>query len=182
MSGRRSVWLLLALAACTSEGRAPPALAKQPAPISKPVQLDPSAFDYVMPPLPAAKVTLIDAFKGTHVVEVEVAATATTRTRGMMWRTSLLPGKGMLFIFPVEQRLSFWMRNTLIPLDMIFFSKDLNVTGVISNAEPQTLTSRGPATSSMYVLEVPGGWAEKVGIAVGSPVKLDGTMALEVTP
>ena len=135
-----------------------------------------------MPPMPLAKVTLTDAFKGSHVVEVEVAATANTRTRGMMWRTSLEAGKGMLFIFPAEQPLSFWMRNTLIGLDMIFIGKDLKITGIVGSAEPKTLNSRGVATPSMYVLEVPAGWAEKTGIKVGSAVKLDGTMGIEATP
>lgn len=135
-----------------------------------------------MPALPKAKVTLTDAFKGTHVVEVEVCANAASRTRGMMWRTSLEQGKGMLFIFANEQPLSFWMRNTLIPLDMIFIAKDLKVTGIVSQAEPKTLTSRGVNTPSLYVLEVPGGWADKAGIKVGGEVKLEGTMGLEATP
>ncbi len=135
-----------------------------------------------MPPMPMARVTLTDAFKGTHVVEVEVAATPTTRTRGMMWRTSLEAGKGMLFIFANEQPLSFWMRNTLIPLDMIFIGKDLKVTGVVSNAEPKTMTSRGVGVPSLYVLEVAGGWAEKTGIKVGNPVKLEGAAGIEAIP
>jgi uncharacterized protein len=191
LSPARLLWPALVLLACTSEGRPPPAPAPKPAPVApaapppvaaKPVQEDPSAQDYVMPPMPIAKVTLTDAFKGSHVVEVEVAATAVTRTRGMMWRTALEPGKGMLFIFPAEQPLSFWMRNTLIPLDMIFIGKDLKVTGIVSNAEPKTLESRGVNTPSMYVLEVPGGWAEKTGIKAGSAVKLDGTMGIQATP
>ena len=184
MSCARPFWLVLALVACTSEGRPPDPVARkdtaQPAP--RPVQRDPSAEDYVMPPLPMAKVTLTDAFKGTHVVEAEVCATSAARTRGMMWRTKLEAGKGMLFIFPSEQPLSFWMRNTLIPLDMIFIGKDLRVTGIIDNAEPKTMTSRGVRTPSLYVLEVPGGWAEKAGIKVGGEVKLDGTMGIEATP
>ena len=134
-----------------------------------------------MPPLPRAKVTLTDAFNAIHVVEVEVAATANARTRGMMWRTQLEPGKGMLFIFADEQPLSFWMRNTLIPLDMIFIGSDLKVTGIVSNAEPKTQTSRGVRAPSLYVLEVPGGWAEKNGIKTGSAVKLDGTMEIQAT-
>ncbi len=182
---RLSGWVLfLAMVACTSEARLPAApVAKQPpAQAVKAVQQDPAAEDYVMPSMPMAKVTLTDAFKGTHVVEVEVAPNAVMRTRGMMWRTSLEDGKGMLFLFPVEQPLSFWMRNTLIPLDMIFIGKDLKVTGIVSKAEPKTMSSRGVATPSMYVLEVPGGWAEKTGIKIGSAVKLDGTMGIEVTP
>lgn len=179
---KRAGWLLLAFVACTSEGKAPPvAAAPKPAP-AKPAQTDPAAQDFVMPPLPMAKLTLTDAFKGTHVVEVEVCATATSRTRGMMWRTSLEAGKGMLFIFPQEQQLSFWMRNTLIPLDMIFIGKDLKVTGVVANAEPKTMNSRSSGGPAMYVLEVPGGWAEKTGIKPGGAVKIDGTVGLEVTP
>lgn len=180
---RRFLWVVLALSACQSEGKPPPpaaAPAAKPAP--KPVVTDPAAQDFVMPPLPMGKVTLTDAFKGSHVVEVEICANATSRTRGMMWRTSLDAGKGMLFVFPQEQPLSFWMRNTLIPLDMIFIGKDLKVTGVVANAEPKTMNSRSAGGPSMYVLEVPGGWAEKTGIKAGLDVKLDGTAGLEVTP
>ncbi len=175
---KRCAWVVLALVACTSEGKPPP----KPAAAPKPVVTDPAAPDFVMPALPIAKVTLTDAFKGSHVVESEVCATATARTRGMMWRTSLDAGKGMLFVFPQEQPLSFWMRNTLIPLDMIFIGKDLKVTGVVANAEPKTMNSRHAGGPAMYVLEVPGGWAEKAGIQPGLPVKIDGIAGLEVTP
>jgi hypothetical protein len=57
------------------------------------------------------------------------------------------------------------MRNTLIPLDMLFIAKDGKVVGVVQNAEPRTLTARGPADRlSRYVLEVPGGWTARKGI------------------
>ena len=168
-------WLVLVLAACTSEGKPPPKVVAPP-------QTDPAAQDYPMPALPRAKVTLSDAYKGVHVVEVEVCANGISRSRGMMWRTELAPGKGMLFIFTAEQPLSFWMKNTLIPLDMIFISKQLKVTGVVMDAEPKTLSSRGVGTPSLYVLEVPGGWAKKVGIEVGNEVRMDGIVPIEVTP
>ena len=181
----RLLWVPLALLACTSEGKAPPPPAAPPhtpTPAATPPSTDPAAENFAMPALPMAKVTLTDAFKGTHVVEVEVAATGQSRTRGLMWRSQLAAGKGMLFIFPAEQSLNFWMRNTLIPLDMIFIGKDLKITGIVHDAEPKTLTGRGVGIPSLYVLEVPGGWAEKTGLKAGGEVKLDGTMAIEVTP
>ncbi len=183
MRARTLLWVALALVACTSEGKPPPAAAPHPpVPAANPPPTDPAAENYPMPALPMAKVTLTDAFKGTHIVEAEVAATGVARTRGLMWRTQLAAGKGMLFIFPAEQALNFWMRNTLIPLDMIFIGKDLKITGIVNNAEPKTLSGRGVGIASLYVLEVPGGWAEKTGLKAGGEVKLDGTMGLEVTP
>ena len=104
-----------------------------------------------------------------------------TRTRGMMWRTSFEDGKGMLFIFPEEQLLSFWMRNTLITLDMIFIDKDLNVAGIVENATPQTLESRGVGKNALFVLEVPGGYCRRVGLAAGSKVTLEGVGGIAVT-
>ena len=182
MKPSRLLWVFLALVACISEGKPPAASAKPAEPVAKPVVTDVAAQDYPMPPLPMAKVTLTDAFNGTHVVEAEVAATANARTRGLMWRTELGPGKGMLFIFPVEEPLSFWMRNTLIPLDMIFIDKKLRITGIVKNAEPKTTSGRGVGVPSTYVLEVPGGWADKTGLQTGGTVRLDGIGAIEVTP
>lgn len=128
---------------------------------------------YPAPPLPMAKVVLAGA-KGPLTVDVEVAATDASRTRGLMWRWSLAEGKGMLFIFPQTQRLAFWMRNTLIPLDMVFIDEQLTVVGVVEKAEPRTLESRGPATPGKYVLEVPGGYVASHGVKVGSKVALEG--------
>ena len=178
----RLLWVPLALLACTSEGKPPPPAQHPPVPAANPPITDPANEHYLMPALPLAKITLTDAYKGTHVVEAEVAATSVSRTRGLMWRTELLPGKGMLFIFTAEQPLNFWMRNTLIPLDMIFIGKDLKIVGIVSNAEPKTTTGRGVGIPSLYVLEVPGGWAEKVGLKAGGEVRLDGTVSVEVTP
>jgi uncharacterized membrane protein (UPF0127 family) len=181
MKAHRLLWLPLALVACTSEGKPPPPV-QHAAPATNPPITDPANEHYVMPALPLAKVTVTDAYKGAHVVEAEVAATGPSRTRGLMWRTELKAGKGMLFIFPAEQSLNFWMRNTLIPLDMIFIGKDLKITGIVANAEPKTTNGRGVGIPSLYVLEVPGGWAEKAGLKPGGEVKLDGTVAIEVTP
>ena len=181
-------WMVMALplwvSACQQEaqGSAPSAPPKAaPAPVRPPVT-DVTAEGYVMPPLPKGHVRLEDAFGGVHRVEVEIAATAAARARGMMWRTSLDAGKGMLFLFPHEEVQGFWMRNTLIPLDMIFITSDLRVAGIVSRAVPRTFESRSVGVPSQYVLEVPGGWTEKVGIRKGSAVRFDGVTGLAIEP
>jgi uncharacterized protein len=143
---------------------------------------DPTAETYVAPALPKGKVLLRDAYRGMHVVEVEIAATAAARNRGMMWRRELPEGKGMLFLFPDEGDHTFWMRNTLIPLDLIFIGKQRKVVGIVPQAAPKTLTTRSGGQPSLYVLEVPGGWAEKQGITVGCEVEVQGASMLPVEP
>jgi uncharacterized membrane protein (UPF0127 family) len=166
----------LALCACRSEGGAPPA--RRPAPPV--VQGDVTAEDYEMPALPRARVVLTDAYGGKHPVDSEVAATPEARTRGLMWRTQLAAGAGMLFIFPRQQPLTFWMKNTLIPLDMIFFDEALTIVGIEESAVPRTLSSRGPGAPAKYVLEVPGGWSARVGLRPGLKVELLGVADLAV--
>lgn len=165
----------LSLGACTADG-------EEQAPVKSPPQTsdDPASKDYVAPPLPTGKVLLEDAFGGAHLVEVEVAATDASRQRGMMWRTGLAEGKGMLFIFPRSQRNSFWMRNTLIPLDMAFIAEDGRIVGIVANAVPRSLNSRGVDALSKYVLEVPGGWLEKIGVRAGSKVEFRGISMITV--
>jgi uncharacterized protein len=105
-------------------------------------------------------------------VDVEVARTDPERARGLMFRQSLASGKGMLFLFPHSERLKFWMKNTYIPLDMIFIDEAKRVVYVEENAEPLTLQGRGPAdVDSRYVLEVPGGWARTHGVEPGVTVR-----------
>jgi len=142
---------------------------------------DVTAQDYVMPQLPHARVTVSDAYGGKHVVEAEVALNRDARTRGMMWRRSLEDGKGMIFFFPVEQPVSFWMRNTLISLDMIFITGDRKVAGCVERAEPLTETPQSVGKPSQYVLEVPAGWCAKMGIAPGRPVLIEGVEGLRVS-
>lgn len=135
---------------------------------------DVTAQDYQLPRLPKAKVTITSTAKKQLAVDAEVAVTRDARTRGLMWRYTLPDGTGMLFIFPRDQPLSFWMRNTLIPLDMIFIDGKGSIVSIQENAEPRTLSSRpstGPAT---YVLEVPGGWCAKNAVKAGNRVAFEG--------
>lgn len=107
-------------------------------------------------------------------VTVELARTRQEVMRGMMYRKQLAPTDGMLFLFPDTDVHKFWMKNTLIPLDMIFIDEQLKVVGVEANAEPLTLQPRGPDTPVRYVLEVVGGWAELHGVAAGTRVEFSG--------
>ncbi len=144
--------------------------------------LDVDAKEYVGASLPRAWVLLEDASGGVHRVDVEVAATPEARTRGLMWREELPAGQGMLFIFPEEEVQSFWMRNTLIPLDMLFINSAGKIVGIVENAQPRTLTSRSVGLPGRYVLEVPGGWCQKVGITRGGTVEFQGLELLRVEP
>nr|WP_153868399.1 MULTISPECIES: DUF192 domain-containing protein [Myxococcaceae] len=152
-----------------------------PPPRQAPVH-DVSAQNYAAPPLPRGRVLLKDAQGHVHRVEVEIAATHASRTRGLMWRKELLPGHGMLFVFREDEVQSFWMRNTLIPLDMLFIDSSLRVVGILERAEPRTLSPRTVGRPGRYVLEVPGGWCASVGLAPGGRVELEGVEGLRVEP
>ena len=107
-------------------------------------------------------------------VEVDMAVDPADRVRGLMFRRSLQENEGMLFLFPREQVHSFWMKNTYIPLDMIFIRGDMTVAGVAADAVPLTLSGRSIGKPSQHVLEVRGGWAADHGIAEGTPVRFVG--------
>lgn len=127
-----------------------------------------------MPRLPAGRVTVATAGGTKEMFDVEVAATRDSRTRGLMWRYALGERAGMLFIFTREQPLSFWMRNTLIPLDMLFIDAKGKVVSIIENAEPRTLQARPSAGPATYVLEVAGGTCAKKGLKAGARVTFEG--------
>jgi uncharacterized membrane protein (UPF0127 family) len=111
---------------------------------------------------------------GTEHVKVEIARTEPDRARGLMYRQSLAPGRGMIFLFSQPEKLKFWMKNTYIPLDMIFIGADKRVVYIEENAEPLTVTTRGPDEDSQFVLEVPGGWSRGHGVERGTEVRFVG--------
>ena len=107
---------------------------------------------------------------GVHVFSVELASNDAERTRGLMFRKELPEGRGMLFDFGVDQDIAMWMKNTLIPLDMLFIRADGRIAHIAENTEPlstKIIRSGGPVRA---VLEVAGGTAKKLGIAVGDRV------------
>ncbi len=111
-------------------------------------------------------------------VSLEVAATPAERERGLMYRTSLAEGRGMLFVFDADGNQSFWMKNTLIPLDLLFIARDGTVVGIHANATPLSTANIAVGKPSRYVLEVPGGWAARHGVAAGAQVEFRGLGAL----
>ena len=102
---------------------------------------------------------------------MEVADTPEARTRGLMYRKELAANAGMLFVFPREEMLEFWMKNTPLPLDMIFIGADGKVVGIVERAQPFSTTPRGPGVPAQYVLEVNGGFAAEHGVRVGDRVE-----------
>jgi uncharacterized membrane protein (UPF0127 family) len=107
---------------------------------------------------------------GVHVFAVELARNDAERAQGLMFRKELPEGRGMLFDFQRDQEVSFWMKNTLIPLDMIFIRSDGRILRIAENTEPlseRQVPSGGPVRA---VLEVIGGTAKKLGIEPGDKV------------
>ena len=105
-----------------------------------------------------------------YKIEVEIADSITSRARGLMYRKELGENHGMLFIFSSSSKRSFWMKNTTIPLDMIFIDEHQTIVGIVENATPETTTARAVDSSSRYVLEVNGGFCQKHQVPVGSKV------------
>jgi uncharacterized membrane protein (UPF0127 family) len=124
-------------------------------------------------PEPTGKVIVETARGGRHEVAVEIARTDAARMRGLMYRTALAPEAGMLFLFEESAPHGFWMRNTLIPLDMIFIDEGGVVVEIVERAEPRTEVSRGGNVPSRYVLEVNGGWVAAKGVRVGDRVRFE---------
>lgn len=108
------------------------------------------------------------------MVTVEVAADPETRQRGLMFRESLAPDAGMLFVFEREAVHSFWMRNTRIPLDMLFIGADGRLRGCVERAEPFTETARSVPAPSLYVLEVNAGFCARHALRPGDTAVIRG--------
>ncbi|WP_375227993.1 DUF192 domain-containing protein [Roseobacter sp. S98] len=102
---------------------------------------------------------------------IEIADDRSERARGLMHRESMPAAAGMLFIYPQPQSLSFWMRNTLIPLDMLFIDPGGVVQHIHHRAVPLDETPIPGGNGLTHVLEINGGMAEALGITVGSQVR-----------
>jgi hypothetical protein len=105
---------------------------------------------------------------GHETFSVEVADETAERARGLMFRETLDLGAGMLFVYDSPHHPQFWMKNTLIPLDIIFADMTGKVTRVHANAIPQDLTPIDGGEGVGFVLEINGGLAEKLGIGPGT--------------
>jgi uncharacterized membrane protein (UPF0127 family) len=109
---------------------------------------------------------------GRHIFYVEIADTDAARTRGLMFRRTLAPDHGMFFVFDRSEPLMFWMKNTYVPLDIIFIGADGVVRNIAADATPLSeslIKSAGPAR---YVLELLAGTAARIGMTPGDHVGL----------
>ena len=125
------------------------------------------------PEFETGQVTIETQHGGSFTFDVELALTRGQQTYGLMFVEDMPQDAGMLFIFPQEGPRSFWMRNTLIPLDMIFIRGDGTIANVVQRAEPQTDTPRRSEGPVAAVLEVNGGLTALLGIGVGDRVILE---------
>ncbi len=103
-------------------------------------------------------------------IQVEIADDEAERSRGLMYRQSLPANHGMLFVYPDERRLGFWMRNTLIPLDIAYLDRAGRIVD-IQQMEPQTSETHYSRAPAMYALEMNQGWFAEHGVAVGALVE-----------
>lgn len=104
----------------------------------------------------------------------ETANTDAARSLGLMYRREIGELEGMFFVFPDSQERSFWMKNTYIELDIIFLDDDFRVVSIINRAAPHTVSERKSQSPATYVLEIPGGSAEKWKIVVDSKLQVRG--------
>jgi uncharacterized membrane protein (UPF0127 family) len=105
---------------------------------------------------------------------VEIADSPAKRELGLQYRRDLASDHGMIFLFPAQSEQTFWMKNTPIPLDMIYISRELKIVVIVEQATPFSLDPRSVGAPSQYVLEINGGLAKRNGIRRGDSVSFEG--------
>ena len=133
----------------------------------------------LMPALAACDPTPQVAIVSAHnsklaAVKVEIADTPDARELGLMYRNHLDENAGMLFVFPSPSATHFWMKNTVVPLDMLFADANGKVIGIVANAQPYSEAMVGGFDGTLYVLEVNAGYAAKHRIVVGDRLEFRG--------
>lgn len=109
------------------------------------------------------------------VFQIELAVTPAEQRRGLMHRPTLPEGQGMLFVYPEPRMLSFWMKQTLIPLDILFFDHGGRLLQLYDNVPPckqRNCPTYSNETPAQYVLELPGGSAKRHSISIGNQFEL----------
>lgn len=131
------------------------------------------------PMLPVGLVEIEAPPRQPLVIKAEVASSPGERQMGLMYRRHMGPDEGMLFVFPTEQYNSFWMRNTLLPLDMVFIDSEWTVVGILQNVPPLNDEPRRVSKMSQYVLEVNAGVTAAHQIGVGAKVRFTAPTEVE---
>ncbi|HEY4193619.1 MAG TPA: DUF192 domain-containing protein [Mesorhizobium sp.] len=122
----------------------------------------------ILPVDPAPLVAVTDS--GKHSFDIEIADDAAERSAGLMYRENMADDHGMLFVFGVPQQVAFWMKNTPMPLDLLFIDEDGKVRA-IRQGEPQSEAVIAPGETVRFVLELKSGTAARDGIKEGDIVK-----------
>ena len=121
--------------------------------------------------LPVQDLTIERNGQEIAFIKAEIAQTQEERNQGLMYRKKLPDGEGMLFVFERDQVLSFWMKNTLLPLSIAFIASDGRIID-IKDMYPHDENSVFSSRSVRYALEVPQGWFSRAGIQNGDVVKI----------
>lgn len=136
-----------------------------------------SAADGVVDGQVASQPTIEATFTtdtGSYAFQLEIANTEAERSKGLMFRRSLGQRSGMLFVFPSERHLNFWMQETYIPLDIIFLDAQLNVIKVHQQAKPLQTQEQYPSVEpAMYAVELNGGVAAEINLDLGDQLIVD---------
>ena len=114
--------------------------------------------------------TIVSA-NGRHALRVEVARSGEEQAKGLMFRTAMGASEGMIFPMEPARQASFWMRNTVISLDLVFIGPDRRIESIAANAVPYSLSPIGSRGSVSAVLELNGGRAAQLGLAPGDKVE-----------
>ena len=117
-------------------------------------------------------ISVTNAAGESHEFTVEIAETREQQNRGLMYRESLAPDRGMIFVYDDESVRGFWMRNTYIPLDIIYIRADGTIAKIHANTLPLSETPYSSLEPVQTVLEIAGGRAAELGIAEGDRVQL----------
>jgi uncharacterized membrane protein (UPF0127 family) len=125
------------------------------------------------PVVPLGKITFPEA-PLAPALETELMLDETRRERGLMFRREVADAHGMLFVFDDAEVHSFWMKNTCLPLDMLFVAEDGYVAGVLENVPTMNEAGRSVPCKVKYVLEVNAGFCRKYGVKAGQTIKIDG--------
>ena len=125
-------------------------------------------------------ITVLNAQETTNIIiknnykdvcfNVEIARKKIDRDKGLMFRKNLNLNKGMLFIFPNESKVSMWMKNTLISLDIIFISKNYKIVDIINNAKAMSKEILTSKVKAKYALEINAGLVKKLNIKIGNNI------------
>jgi uncharacterized membrane protein (UPF0127 family) len=135
----------------------------------------PPASARAQEPIPSATEPLeIQTATGAHLFNVEVARSQRERELGLMFRRSMEADHGMVFFFNGEQRVGMWMKNTYIPLDMVFAARNGRVVGVARNTTPLSEAVISSGAAAYAVIELNAGIADSIGLAVGDRVRHSG--------